>query len=78
MGSASYPMTATQMSAMPPNLSTLRSTHVDMGMESQWHGLSTGDSRSAIPSKRPIEESDDSTDLPSLRDCNGFSGHESE
>merc|ERR1719512_331803 len=78
MGSVSYPMTATQMRAMPPSLSMLRSVRVDMGMESQWHGLSTGDSRSAIPSKHRSEESDDSTDLPSLRDCSASSGDESE
>jgi len=78
MGSISYPVTAAQMSAMPPNLAMLRSVRVDMGMESQWHGLSTGGSRSAIPSKFCSEELDESTDVPSLRDSSGSSGDETE
>jgi len=82
MGSVSYPSVPMQMGSMPPSLSVLRNVQVDLGMESRWHGLSTGvssrDDSSPKHSKCRDEESSQSTDVPILRELSGLSGDESE
>jgi len=78
MGSVSYPAAPMQMG---PTLSVLRNVQVDLGMESRWHGLSTGVSSredSSPKHKRQDDESSQSTEVPALRELSGLSGDESD
>jgi len=52
MGSVLYPQ-ASNMSALPPNLSMLREAEIDLGMEHTWQGLSPG----ASPRDSPTHSS---------------------
>jgi len=80
MGSVTYPMMPMQIQSLPPSLSALRNVQVDMGMESLWHGMlpdasprGASQDKVGFGLKRGDEESDQSTDLPHLRDLSGSS-----
>jgi len=78
MGSVSYPSLPMQMGLLPPSLAVLRQAEVDLGMESRWHGLSTGVASRESRKKDQDEEASQSTDVPALLEVSGSSGDEGE